>query len=213
MGNCKKMTMRKGLLILIFIPIVSFGQGTNELKRFLADLYQGFPLEANEKTINDYLKNNTGYQTRPNIYDSSRIDYFKTVNLDSFLKYKPLSSSFEHYYTYGWPVGNKIIEHSITSSLTIFYGDSLNNECKYQLDDLVKHLKRLTGNSKGYEIYADAGKVGYGWNFYRRKTDKIPFLTIDLTNRSCTSSSCYLYIAYHKLLNVKKTTVHNTRYK
>ncbi|HOY31151.1 MAG TPA: hypothetical protein PKW80_04665 [Bacteroidales bacterium] len=196
-----KIFMQKVLFVLLFIPMISFGQKTDAVKKFLEGLYLGFPLEANDSVINDYLKNNPEFISKKNIYDSSRIDYYKTINLDEYLNYKPLSSNMQYYYSPGWTFKNVTVEHSQTIVVSIFYGDSLQFECSSQYEHFVKNLKSITSKSQNYKIYTDPGEVGYGCGFFRKRTDKVPFLTIDLHDFSCTDLNCTIFIAYHKILN------------
>jgi hypothetical protein len=80
--------------------------------------------------------------------------------------------------------------------LTLNYGTDQDNKCEKQLKALVKEIKRLTEKTEKYKSYADAGQVGYGYHFFLNKNDEFPVLTIDFTDKSCTGTQNYIFIAY-----------------
>jgi hypothetical protein len=145
-----------------------------------------------DTTESTFLKK-SNYTKSESIYDSTKTDFRKSINDSLPINYQPESAQIEHFYAYGWGGGP---EHSRITALTLNYGTDQDNKCEKQLKALVKEIKRLTEKTEKYKSYADAGQVGYGYHFFLNKNDEFPVLTIDFTDKSCTGTQNYIFIAY-----------------
>lgn len=187
--------MRHKLIIisLILTKSISFGQENSSLNQYLSKLYNGFPIKKNlDDSESKYLKT-FKFEESKNMYDPSKIDFKKSLNTHLPLKYQPISVQIEHFYAYDWGGG---ATNSVITALTLDYGTSYKRNSEKQLKRIVKRIAQETAKSIKYDIYSDAEKAGYGYQFFQNKNDTIPFLTTDIIFNDCTGESNYIFIAY-----------------
>jgi hypothetical protein len=189
------------ILVFLINQLICFSQSPSNLKEYLNILYQGFPVGENETLIKKYAELNLGFTPTINIYDSAYIDFRTNRFSDKAFKFKPLSTSFEHFYSYKWPTANGIITHSVSTLLTLFYGDSLSNECSDQYSIIFEQLNKLTSKCQSYDLLEDSLKIGIGCDFYTHKRDKFPIISIRLFSGSRTKSNSRIEINFLKILS------------
>lgn len=186
----------KQTLIIILLSLLgtnSYCQDKNSLNDYLTELFNGFPIKMNLDSTEAAFLKKSGYNKSKSICDSTKTDYRKSLNDSLPIQFQPRSSQIEHLYAYDWGGGP---EHSRITTLTLNYGTDKDNNCEKQLKTIVKELKELTEKTEKYKNYADAGKVGYGYQFFKNKNDKFPISTIDFTDKSCSGTENYMFIAY-----------------
>ncbi|MEX0812330.1 MAG: hypothetical protein WD048_08940 [Chitinophagales bacterium] len=184
------------MLIIILLALLatnSFCQDSSFSNNYLTDLFNGFPIKMDLDSTEVKFLSQSDYEKSKNIYDSTKTDYRRSINGTLPIKLQPESAQIEYFYAYEWCGGPK---HSRITALTLNYGTDEENNCEKQLKTIVKELKQLTEKTEKYKTYADAGKVGYGYQFFKNKNDKFPILTIDFTDKSCTGTENYMFIAY-----------------
>lgn len=187
--------MRQTLIILLLSLLGTncFSQDKGSINKYLTTLFNGFPIKMDLDSTESKFLNKFAYKESKSIYDPTKTDFRKSINDTLPIKYQPESAQIEHFYAYGWGSGPL---HSRITALTLNYGIDEDKNCEKQLKAIVKELKLLTSKTKKYKTYADAGQIGYGYQFFKKKNDQFPFLTIEFTDRSCTGTTSYLYIAY-----------------
>jgi len=194
-GVVANLKMKKILIIILLFQLMinSFSQDNNSLNNYLSDLFNGFPIKMElDSTETQYL-NKFEYNKSKNIYNDTKTDYRKSL-IDSLpIEFQPESAQIEHFYALRWGGGP---EHSLITLLTLDYGTDEDNNCEKQLMTIVNELIQKTEKKENFKIFADAGEVGSGYEFFQNTNDTFPILTINFIYKSCTNKDKHIYIAY-----------------
>jgi hypothetical protein len=181
-------------IILLFTFLNCFGQ-KNKAENYLSEIFGGFPLkEKVDSTEIKYIKTQR-FSKSSNIYFEDKVDY----NICDFDNNTDLFFPDNYCIGYYFSLGTFGSTNTIQTCLSLSYNLSDIDKAKKTLKKIIKELKKITEKNNTYDVYADSGKIGRQYNFYSGKNDENPFITVNLTTKSCTGNFYDIYISYIRI--------------
>ena len=190
------------ILLLIF-SINCFGQikiPEDELSRIFYDL----PIKENIETTIDSTRTKEKIKEFHKDYFNTDRPYFSgQLNKNDYLNITSTLGQIEIFRSNAYTLWGFELDSLDIIYVSYDFGDNKTKLMTKKYKELVKCFKKITDKNEKYKLYAEPGLIGYGFCFFKSKTDSLPFMSIELGLGNCVTDTKSLQISYYKTDELK----------